>query len=260
MSDSNNKRPMTAKRFATAKLSGKTTAEGFLAAHMLFLRNQTFLDPILDAYVDGIILPTPTLQAVQSALMTHVLESERLTQEQKLLAREEKEQSRKSKVDDGEPGEEEQHSKGYTITLFVKSPDPESIMIPVVGTLEEITGYRIRTPEGDKDVDTKEEASSFPILETYRRTVPAVWEADTFNRAVGLADRRLFGREDSLYAEIVNNFDTPVTTTVPRGDAIARMLKSKKGPVSHVRGRSTKSLSFGVHAKQSRVVGPWSGR
>jgi hypothetical protein len=258
---SNKKRPMTAKRFATAKLSGKTTAEGFLAAHMMFLRNHTFLDPILDAYSDGAVLPTPTLQAVQSALMTHVLESERLTAEAKLAERQEKAHTRKPKKEKGEGfGEEEEggHSKAYTVTLFVNISDPERFAGVEVGTIEEITGYKIRTSEGDVVVATKEEAEGHTILETLKETKPAVWEVDTFGKAMGLADRRLFAREDSAYCEIVNNFDRPITTKVMRSDAIARILKSKKGAVSRVRGRSTKSLGWQPHVKQTRVVGPWS--
>jgi hypothetical protein len=260
---SNKKRAMTDKRFATAKLSGKTTAEGFLAAHMSFLRNHTFLEPILDAYQEGVVLPTPTLQAVQSALLTHVLESERLTEEQKILARQEKAHTRKSKLPKGESfGEDEEqgHSKSYTVTLFVNISDPERFSGVEVGTIEEITGYKIRTSEGDKVVATKEEADGHAILETIKESEPAVWEIDGFGKAMGLADRRLFAREDAAYCEIVNNFDTPITTKVMRGDAIARILKSKKGAVSRVRGRSTKTLGFQPHAKQTRVTGPWLHR
>lgn len=253
-------RNMTAKRFATAKLSGKTTAEGFLAAHMSFLRNHTFLDQILDAYDSGEILPTPTLQAVQSALLTHVLESELLTEEQKLLEREERARARKSKSKEEGVEEEETHSKAYTVTLFVSVTDPERFDREEVGTIEEIVGYKIRTPEGDKEVETKEQTEGSLILETMREKKPAVWEIDNFGKAMGLADRRLFAREDSIYCTIVNNFDTPITTKVYRSDAIARILRSKKGAVSRVRGRSTKTLKFQPHMKQTRVVGPWSGR
>ncbi len=262
MSDTSKKpRAMTAKRFATAKLSGKTTAEGFLAAHMSFLRNQTYLDPILDAYDNGVILPTPTLQAVQSALLTHVLESELATQEAKLAERQEKSATRQRRKS-GDPNVDESDvpSKAYTITLIVKDNDEQGVEIVRVGTVEEIVGYRIRTPKGDMVVDTKDEAEGHPILEKLIETNPAMWDVDTFQQAMNLADRRLFQREDSLYATIVNNYDKPIITEVQRGDAIARILKGKKGAVSRVRGRSTKTLGFQPHAKQTRVTGPWSHR
>lgn len=256
----NQKKPraMTEKRFATAKLSGKTTAEGFLAAHMMFLRNHTFLDPILDAYDNGDIQPTPTLQAVQSALMTHVLESEIAAQEAKLAERQEKKSKGRRKSSDPNVDESDVPGKAYTVTLMVKGNDDQGVEIIQVGTIEEITGYKIRTPKGDIVVETKEEASGFPILEKYTETYPAEWDADTFQQAMGVADRRLFQRADSVYATIRNNYDRPIITEVQRGDAIARILKGKKGAVSRVRGRSTKTLGFQPHAKQTRVTGPWS--
>ena len=251
-------RVMSAKRFATAKLSGRTTAEGFMQSHMMFLRNHTFLDPILDAYEQGEIPPTPTLQAVQSALLTHVLESELATQEAKMAARQEKKLQGRRSSETGLSGEGA--SKAYTVTLMVKGNDEQGVEIVQVGTVTEITGYKIRTPKGDMVVDTQDEAEGFTILEKYTKTSPARWEADTYQQAMGVADRRLFQREDSVYCTIVNNYDRPIVTTVQRGDAIARLLKSKKGPVARVGGRSTKTLGFTPHAKQSRVTGPWSHR
>lgn len=223
MTDNSKKpRSMTAKRFSTAKLSGKTTAEGFLEAHMMFLRNHTFLDQLLDAYQEGKILPTPTLQAIQSALMTHMLESERLKEEEKLSSREDtpKRGGRKSKSD-GLVDESETHKKAYTITVTVKEYD-------------------------------RAEIASLKEGET--------WETDTYNQAQTSTDRYLAQNADTVYATITNNLGVPVTTTVQRDDAIARFFKGKKGAVSRVRGRSTKTLGFTPHAKQTRVTGPWSHR
>jgi hypothetical protein len=210
-------RVMTAKRFATAKLSGKTTAEGFLEAHMLFLRNHTFLEPILDAYDGKQLLPTPTLQAIQSTLLTHMLESERHAEEEKLAARVEG-KKRKPKSD-SMVEEEETHTKAYTVVVTIKEYDRADL-----ATLR----------EGE------------------------TWESDTFNQASTSADRFLAMNGDTVYATITNNLGVPVTTTVQRDDAIARFYKSKKGAVSRARGRSTKTLGFTPHAKQTRVTGPWS--
>lgn len=224
MTDNSKKpRSMTAKRFATAKLSGRTTAEGFLDAHMMFLRNHTFLDPILDAYDGGRLLPTPTLQALQSALLTHMLESERVKGEEKLASREESAPKKRKggSKSDGLADESETHSKAYTITVTVKEYDRA-------------------------DFATLKEGES--------------WEADTFNQAQTSVDRYLAQNGDTVYATITNNLGVPVTTTVQRDDAIARFFKGKKGAVSRVRGRSTKTLGFTPHAKQTRVTGPWSHR
>lgn len=254
-------RVMTEKRFATMKLSGRTTAEGFLQAHWDFLKGHSFLSPILDAYERADIYPTVTLQAIQSALMTHVLESEQRTQEAKLEARQEGGlvKKRKTKSED-EVDPSEVPNKSYTITLMCTVYDKDEIPSIQVGTVVKIVGYKIRTIKGDLVVKTREQAEGHPILETLRQVGPAVWDADDFGAAMRLADRRLFVREDSVYAVIRNNYGVPIETNVQRGDAIARMLRSKKGAVSRTRGRSTKTLGFQPHAKQSRVTGPWSHR
>jgi hypothetical protein len=260
MTETKKTRVMTAKRFATSKLSGKATAEGFLAAHAAFLRGHTFLEPILDAYDTKQLLPTPTLQAVQSALLTHVLESEMRTAEAKMAAR--KEQDGKPKKERKPKGEKaDTPAKPYSITLMCKVYNRELTTYTIeVGTVEEITGYKIRTDAGDIEVASRELTEGHVILETFRETYPAVYDADTYGEASRLADRRLFQRGDSVFAVIRNNYDRPIDTVVQRGDAIARMLKSPKGAVSKTSAKSTKTLGFQPHAKQTRVTGPWSHR
>lgn len=63
-------------------------------------------------------------------------------------------------------------------------------------------------------------------------------------------DRRLFDGASDWYGE-VEGLGTLVT--VSRADAIARILKQPKGPAIHQRGTSTKTLGFGVKAKQDRA-------
>jgi hypothetical protein len=63
-------------------------------------------------------------------------------------------------------------------------------------------------------------------------------------------DRRLFDGASDWYG-VVEGMGTHVR--VERADAIARILKKPKGPAIHQRGKSTKTLSFGVHVKQSRA-------
>lgn len=261
MGETKKPRAMTAMRFAKAQLSGKATAEGFLQAHMMFLRGQGFLAPLLDAYENKELLPTVTLQAVQTALMTHVLEVERKTLEAKMAKRQDTAgKVRKPKGESAEGDEDEGSTARYTVTLMCKVYDSEDAISIQVGTVREIVGYKIRTAEGDTVVDTKDEADGHMILEKLFKDSPAVWNANDFGEAMRLADRRLFQREDSVYATIVNNFDRPITTNVQRGDAIARILRAKKGPASRTRGMSTKSLGFTPHVSQTRVTGPWSNR
>jgi hypothetical protein len=67
------------------------------------------------------------------------------------------------------------------------------------------------------------------------------------------ADRSLIGCSSDCYA-VVESTTMKVRTIVLRQDALARILKSKKSAVCHVKGKSTKSLSFGmkVHEDRSR--------
>ena len=254
MTEAKKTRVMTAKRFATSKLSGKATAEGFLAAHAAFLRGHTFLEPILDAYDSKQLLPTPTLQAVQSALLTHVLESEIRTAQAKMVAR--AQETNKPKKERKPKGERAPAPpKPYTITLMCKVYNRELTSYTVqVGTVEEITGYKIRTDHGDLDVDTREETDGHVILETYREINPAVWDADTYGEAMRLADRRLVQRHDSMYAVIRNNYDRPIDTTVQRTDAIARVFKTPKAGATRRTTSSSSTLKWHGKAKQDRTI------
>jgi hypothetical protein len=66
-------------------------------------------------------------------------------------------------------------------------------------------------------------------------------------------DRRLFDGASDWYGTIEHTVIPNVCTRVERSDAIARILKQPKGPTVHVKGRSTKTLSFGVKVKESRA-------
>lgn len=66
-------------------------------------------------------------------------------------------------------------------------------------------------------------------------------------------DRRLFDGASDWHAEVVNA-SLNLITRIERNDSIARILKKKKGPTMYVKGKSTKSLGFGVKAKQTRVT------
>jgi len=239
-------RPMTVKRFISAKLSGKTTAEGFLAAHMGFLRNHTFLAPVLDAYESKELLPTPTLQACQQALFTHMIESD--AAKAKAATEKKKQESSAPKViKRGEKQVKSTIPEGeYTITLMCKVYDRNGQNLKIeVGTVEK---------KKFKEV----EKNGAKVLEPYTEIVPAVWAADTFHAATRLADRRLNDRGDSVYAIVVNTQGKPIETIIQRDDAIARVMKQPKGPASRTRGTSTKTLGFGVKAHNDRSTGPWN--
>jgi hypothetical protein len=66
------------------------------------------------------------------------------------------------------------------------------------------------------------------------------------------ADRRLFDGASDWYG-VVEHTTLKVRTFINRQDAIARILKRPKGPTVHTKGTSTKTLGFGVKAKQDRA-------
>jgi len=71
--------------------------------------------------------------------------------------------------------------------------------------------------------------------------------------AEGWADRRLFEDASSVYAEVVSTMigkNGPITWRIERGDAIARVLKSKRGPVMKGQSKSAGSLSFRPKVKE----------
>jgi hypothetical protein len=67
------------------------------------------------------------------------------------------------------------------------------------------------------------------------------------------ADRRLFLDCTSDCHAVVEHTSLPVRTIVERQDAMARILKPSKGPVSKKMGTRDGKLSFGVKAKQDRA-------
>jgi hypothetical protein len=67
-------------------------------------------------------------------------------------------------------------------------------------------------------------------------------------------DRRLFDGASDWYGEVAHTVIPNVCSRIERADSIARILKQKKGPTVQVKGKSTKTLGFGVKAKETRVT------
>lgn len=68
------------------------------------------------------------------------------------------------------------------------------------------------------------------------------------------ADRRLFEGTHGWYAVVEHTTIPNISSRIERGDAMARLLKQPKGPAIQQKGKSTKTLGFGVKAKQTRVT------
>jgi hypothetical protein len=214
------------------------SAEGFLHAHREWLRTHSFLSPILEAYDSNLLMPTPTLQAIQSALVDHMLLQQIRKQEAKMAAAEEG---------------EEAVSAPYTITLFVKAVSRSGEESVQEGTITEVVGYRILTEEGDVWVKTRDQAEGHHIMERKVKVSPAQWNAHSFGEAMNLADRQLFRREDSVHAVIVNTQGIPIRTEVSRGDALARVLRSPKRAAEKGTGKTSSSLKWVGRARQDRA-------
>jgi hypothetical protein len=83
-------------------------------------------------------------------------------------------------------------------------------------------------------------------------TVDLCESFDLCQRASEWGDRRLFdGGSD--WTAVVEHVTLAVRTITERGDAIARIMKAKRGPVSKKVGSRDSRLSFGVKAVQSRA-------
>ena len=68
------------------------------------------------------------------------------------------------------------------------------------------------------------------------------------------ADRRLFEGTHGWYAIVEHTIIPNISSRIERGDSMARILRKPKGPTVAVKGKSTKTLGFGVKAKQTRVT------
>lgn len=226
---------MTPKRFVSAKYSGKVSAEGFLAAHWEFLQGQGYLSPILEAYEKKELLPTPTVQLCQQAVLDHIL----ATQSQpkaKVVKEGSGTKVIRRKKGSSEVEEEDLHKDKYTVTLMCKVYDRAGNCTIQVGTVERRTEVEVTV-------------NNVTTTKVVTEIEPAVWEVDTFNAANRLADRRLVDRGDSVYATITNNIGKPITTNIQRDDAIARVLKAPKGPATRNTHSGGSKLGFTPRAK-----------
>lgn len=104
--------------------------------------------------------------------------------------------------------------------------------------------------------NSKDEVQTY-IVEGSGEVKDLVKGFDDGEHARDWCDRRLVDGLPDWYGEIVHTKLTingePWVATVERSDAIARIFRRKKTPTMHERGKSTKSLSFGVKAKQDRA-------
>lgn len=236
-------RPMTAKRFIRLNTGAKATAAGILAAHQHFLETHEFLKPILGAYKEGELLPSVSLLAVQQLLFSHITEMEKAKAEASVEKSLEK-YDRSIKDAEGNVVYSGSGPSGnYLVTLMVNQYDENDILIGVTTGLIETVRFREVERNGEL------------VQEKYTEVKPAIWSGETYGESERLADRKLFQREDSVYAEIENQIGpSKVITRIFRGDAFARLFPRVKSAICKQTSKTTATLKWQPKCVQSRSV------
>ena len=68
------------------------------------------------------------------------------------------------------------------------------------------------------------------------------------------SDRRLFDGAPDWYGVVEFTKNPKIRTVIYRQDSMARIMRKGRGPVVQQKGQSTKTLGFGVKAKETRVT------
>lgn len=204
MSEQKKERKMTPKGFlhkTTTKAAASAIA--FLAQYRAYLTTgelASATSPIIAKLDAGELLPTPALQEIQYAVMTHIIQADA----QKMEA---------------------SHSQG----------GGGGTKKPWRATVYDASGVIMSR--------TKESGEEEELVKGF----------DLSSDADRWCDRRLFEGTHGWYAIVEHTVIPNVASRIERGDAMARILKQPKGPTVAVRGKSTKTLGFGVKAKESRA-------
>ena len=219
---------MTPKRFVRAS---KKDPVATLTAHWDFLRAQSNLTDILNAYEAASLTPEATLTQCQSVLFWASVENDLREADAKLIPAPKPPKLRASSGGSRKLAAPLTHR--YAIRILGKLGDGS------IGTLEQ---ERITfNDKGEKEVEL----------------IPLEYRALDYSAAERLADRRLVQREDALLAEITNLIGKELTTIVERRDAIARVLVKKRGAVMKA-GKRTSSLRWQPKAHPTRSITRWS--
>lgn len=190
-------RKLTAKTFARLSIKNMTHAE-FLTAHWEWLEGHTFLAPLLTAYQGQEINAENCIAACREALLMHDIRAQ-------IIKAEESMKKSISRVDEAK----------YTVTIYVKWFDISTNKWEMkVGTT---THRSVVEDENGKEQIIEEEKDM-------------VYSARLFQNAERLATLRLARREDAIFAEIANNFDKKVITTMTRDQGLGLMYPHAKHP------------------------------
>ena len=189
-------RTMTPKLFARANIKG--SPEEFLTKHLDWLREHSFLDPLLDACVGKEITAKDCIDACREALLVHEIQGEI----EKAKASMQKSMSR---IDE---------QPKYTATIYVKFQQKDGTWGIKVGT--QIKKRMIEDEHGKVQVLEEEK--------------DLVFTAHLFQVIERIAILRLAKREDAVFCEIENHFGKIVRTNITRDQALGQFYGKTREP------------------------------
>lgn len=214
----NKEKKMTPKWFLH-KASTKTanSAQAFIAAHRAFLETGDLAEvtsPILRLMDDKQVMPTPALQLITQAVLSHMLKVEVDKADRQI-----RDQMR---------AEETGESKGFGTRKdwYACIKDAQGNIVETTNTVGEVV-------ELEQGFDLASQAERWVDRRLFDGAPD--WYGE-------VAHTTMTSAKDGL----------PLTLRVERSDAIARILKKPKGPTIHRRAQSTAKLSFGVKIRESR--------
>ena len=187
-------RKMTSKLFARAAVGNDPSA--FIAKHLEWLSSHKFIAPLLKAYQEQQIDAEVCIRACREALLLHDIR----------VQISKAEESMKRSI-------EKIGSDNYTITIYTKFLNGDKWDIKI-GTQ---TKKHVFEDQAGK-------------MQSYEEEVEMIFHAHMFQFAERIATLKLSKREDSVFAEIVNNYGKKIITTISRDMALALMFPKDKQP------------------------------
>lgn len=227
-------RKTTIKSFCRPKYTGER-AKNYLFSKMRWLRSYVFLDPILDKFVSGELDAGLTLSACKDRLLLSSVEAQ-VSKAKKDI---ERHLNRKPRQTNKE--RRQRKPEKYTITIYCNG---------VFGIeIGKVVVKRKKVDEKTNQVKMVEQEKELVFFESM------------FQRAEGVADRKLVSREDAVFAEIKNNYGEKTTITrVYRSDAFYRHFKRRDVVATKNVSKMHAPLTSRMKSKNTRSIGPWSIR
>lgn len=220
-----NKKRISPKIFSRFKYTGEKAQE-FIKKHWDYIKSHDFLEPIIEAYEAEEIDHGSALFAFQEALLDYQHQYDFLKAQEAIK----KSIERSSQI--------KPPSSAYTITIYVNGTNGIEIG-------KEIIKHQEEDEETGKVIHWEEEKE-------------LIFSAPLFQFAQRKAYNVLCKREDSVHAEVVNNFGKSIMTVISRTDAFANMFPRAQSPATKNLSKKNAPLKNYPKVKNDRAIGPWS--